>query len=130
MDAAQQKSDPGQQDSTEVRVGRRKFPASYKRRILEEAAACKRGELGLMLRREGLYSSMLTDWRSQLRAGGHQALAPKKRGPRPDPTMSENGRLQRELAQAKEKLRQAELIIEVQKKLCLMLGLPTAEEVP
>ena len=87
MNAVQQKSDSGQQSSTGVRIGRRKFSAAYKRRILEEAAACKRGELGLMLRREGLYSSMLTDWRSQLRDGGQQALVPKKRGPRPDPAI-------------------------------------------
>lgn len=132
MDAVQQDSEQAEMASTEVRVGRRKFPKAYKQRILAEAAACKRGEIGLLLRREGLYSSMLDSWRKQLKAGGETALGPKARGPKPASagvSKADYERLQKELARTTERLRQAELIVDVQKKLCLMLGLTPAAEV-
>ena len=117
--------------STETKVGRRTFTADYKQRILIEAAACKHGELGLLLRREGLYSSTLDSWRKQSKAGVAGGLAGKKRGPKPQQAGSSKAQLaslQRDYDRLQKKLKQAELIIEVQKKLCLMLGLTPAEE--
>jgi len=95
---------------------RRKFTAAYKLRILKEAERCTEpGEMGAFLRREGLYSSNLTLWRRQAQEG----LIPKKRGPvvhRPDPRARRNAELTRENEKLIHKLKQAELIIEVQKK--------------
>ncbi len=77
------------------RPRRRRFSAEYKARILREAEACTRtGEIGAMLRREGLYTSHLTAWRKQRDAGALEGLAPRKRGPRgPSPEQVENDRL-------------------------------------
>jgi transposase-like protein len=76
---------------------RRRFTAEYKLRILAEADACtQRGEIGALLRREGLYRSHLDKWREQRRAGALQALAPQKRGPKPDPQAAEIARLRHE----------------------------------
>jgi transposase-like protein len=70
---------------------RRQFSAEYKRRILEEAdARTEAGQIGALLRREGLYSSNLTHWRQQMSKGALKALSPKKRGPKPDPLANEN----------------------------------------
>ena len=94
---------------------RRKFTAAYKLRILKEADSCDRpGQIGALLRREGLYSSSLTLWRRQV----NQGLIPKKRGPvtqKADPSIRRNIELERENARLAHKLKQAELIIEVQK---------------
>jgi transposase len=81
-----------------------------------------------LLRREGLYSSHLTTWRKQRDQGQLQGLAPQKRGRKPDPQAAELARLQRENAQLRRRLEQAELIIDVQKKVAQMLGL-TPDEV-
>jgi len=109
---------------------RRQFSARYKLRILTEADQCtRRGEIGALLRREGLYSSHLTTWRRQRDRGQLAGLTPKKRGRKPDPQAAELARLQRENEQLKARLEQAETIIEVQKKLSQMLGLPPAEKV-
>ena len=106
---------------------RRRFEAAYKLRLLEEADRCTEpGQLGELLRREGLYSSHLTSWRRQRDAGALQALGAKKRGrraKRKDPMATEIGRLQRENQLLTERLRQAETIIEVQKKVSEMLGI-------
>ena len=111
------------------RAKRRQFSAKYKLRILTEADQCtQRGEIGALLRREGLYSSHLTTWRRQRELGQLAGLAPKKRGRKPDPQAAELARLQRENEQLKARLEQAETIIEVQKKLSQMLGLPPAEK--
>jgi len=108
---------------------RRTFPAEYKLRILDEAAQCtKPGERGALLRREGLYSSHLTHWRCELRAGALAGLKPKKRGPKSDPVAVENAQLRREIARLQAKLERAETIIDVQKKLSQLLGLPTSSE--
>jgi transposase-like protein len=110
------------------RAKRRQFSANYKLRILTEADQCtQRGEIGALLRREGLYSSHLTTWRKQRDRGQLQGLTPKKRGRKPDPQAAELARLQRENERLKARLEQAETIIEVQKKLSQMLGLPPAE---
>ena len=107
---------------------RRRFTAEYKQRILAEADACtQRGAIGALLRREGLYRSHLDKWREQRRAGALQALAPQKRGPKPDPQAAEIARLRRENERLQQRLQRAETVIEVQKKLAALLGLPTSE---
>jgi len=111
------------------RAKRRQFSAKYKLRILSEADQCtQRGEIGALLRREGLYSSHLTTWRRQRDRGQLAGLTPKKRGRKPDPQAAELTRLQRENERLKARLEQAETIIEVQKKLSQMLGLAPAEK--
>ena len=111
------------------RAKRRQFSAKYKLRILTEADQCtQQGEIGALLRREGLYSSHLTTWRRQRDQEQLDGLTPKKRGRKPDPQAAELARLQRENEQLKARLEQAETIIEVQKKLSQMLGLPPAEK--
>lgn len=107
---------------------RRRFTAEYKIRILREADRCTGpGQLGALLRREGLYSSHLNTWRQQREQGTLAGLAPKRRGPKlnPDaPLIAENERLKRANQRLATKLRQAEAIIEVQKKLSEVLGIP------
>lgn len=111
---------------------RRQFSPTYKRRIVRAAAACKApGEVGALLRREGLYSSHLTLWRRQLAALEDAAVAPKRRGPKPDAAKAQSRQveaLERDVARLRHKLERAEHIIAAQKKLCEALGLPTAEE--
>ena len=110
---------------------RRQFSSSEKRRILLAADRCAEvGEIGALLRREGIYSSYLTTWRKQRAGAESAALAPQKRGRQADPAIAETRRVA-ELTQQVEQLRrqlvQAHTIIDVQKKLCTLLGLPTAE---
>lgn len=111
---------------------RRQFSAAYKRRIVRAADACKvPGEIGALLRREGLYSSHLAHWRKEVEAGEHAALAPKARGPKPDVNKAQVRRteaLELEVARLRGKLTRAEHIIEAQKKLCEVLGVPVDEE--
>lgn len=112
------------------RAQRRTFTAAYKLRILAEAEACAsgRGELGALLRREGLYSSHLTTWRKQHEVGALQALAPKPRGRKRhrDPVQEQLAQLQRENDRLQRQLEQAQTIIEVQKKISTLLELPLA----
>jgi len=96
---------------------RRRFSAEYKLRILQEADRCPEGEVGSLLRREGLYSSHLTTWRKQRERGALAALSARKRGPKVDPQAEELARLQRENAKLQVQLRRADLIIDAQKKL-------------
>jgi len=107
---------------------RRRFAAEYKIRVLREADRCTEpGQLGALLRREGLYSSHLSTWRQQRDEGTLASLTPKRRGRKanPDvPLIAENERLKRETQRLAAKLRQAETIIEVQKKLSEILGIP------
>lgn len=113
---------------------RRRFTAEYKLRILREAEACQQhGELGALLRREGLYSSHLTTWRQQRDQGALDALQAKRRGRKPQPAHPlavENERLRRENERLAARLKQAETIIDVQKKVSEILGLnlPTPTE--
>jgi transposase-like protein len=110
---------------------RRRFSSAEKQRILALADRCtKSGEIGALMRREGIYSSMLANWRKQRDHAERVALAPKVRGPKPDPALSERRRadqLARENAQLRGKLDRAHIIIDVQKKLCTLLGLPSAD---
>lgn len=112
----------------EPKATRRSFTAEYKARILAECdAATESGEIGAILRREGLYSSHLVDWRRTRDLGALAALQPKKQGrpPKtPNPLVTENERLQRENARLRERLRKAEIILEAQKKLAEVLGSP------
>jgi len=105
---------------------RRTFKAAYKKRILAEVeAAAGSGNIGEILRREGIYSSTLTGWRKEREAAMDAAFS-QKRGPEPkhNPFASENEKLRRRNQRLEEELRKAELIIEVQKKLSLLLGRP------
>jgi transposase len=98
---------------------RRQFSAEYKLRILDEADRCtEHGQIGALLRREGLYSSHLTTWRRQR----DQGTLGQKRGRKPDPQAAEIKRLQRENEQLRARLERAEHIIDVQKKLAQLLG--------
>jgi len=104
---------------------RRQFSAEYKQRILEEAEACtEHGQLGALLRREGLYSSHLTSWRHHRDRMVLDGFAPKKRGPQPDPLAAENAALKREIERLEARLKRAETIIAFQKKLAQLLGIP------
>lgn len=107
---------------------RRHFTVSYKLRILQEADACtKPGQIGALLRREGLYFSNLSIWRRQSARGELNGLSPKNRGPQVDADAREIDRLKRENDRLKKKLDKAATIIEVQKKLSQLLGLATNE---
>lgn len=105
---------------------RRRFTAEYKLRILKQADACSgSGDLGKLLRREGLYASNLTTWRRQREEGVLSALRPRKRGrteANRNPLIAENTKLRRENERLMERLRRAEIIIDVQKKVSQMLG--------
>lgn len=114
-----------------VKAKRRQYTAEYKLRILRELDGSQgAGETGALLRREGLYSSHLTSWRRQRERGELDGLAPQKRGPKPDPQAVELTRLQGENERLRERLRQAELIIDVQKKVAQMLGVAIGETQP
>ena len=113
----------------EMKAKRRTFTAEYKRRILEEAGGCTgHGEVGALLRREGLYSSHLTTWRRQREAGELAGLKPKKRGRKKDEDAVELARLRRENERLRKQLDQAELIIAAQKKLARLLEAQTEAE--
>ena len=105
---------------------RRRFTAEVKLRVLREADGCTGpGEIGALLRREGIYSSLLSLWRRERSRGEIAGLTPRKRGAKPsrDPRDIENERLRRELAKVQERLRVAELICEAQKKIAQILGI-------
>ncbi len=122
--------------ATEVaeKAKRRTFTAEYKRRILEEVdRATKPGEIGAILRREGLYSSVLAAWRRQREAGELSALTPKRRGPKakvPDERDRELAELRRKLTRAEARAERAEAIVELQKKVSEILGIPLPELPP
>jgi len=109
---------------------RRRFSAKEKLRILEEAAACtKPGEIGALVRREGIYSSYLSRWRWARDRGQLDGLSAKKRGPKSSATKElaeENAALRQENKRLRTRLERAETIIDVQKKLSQMLGLETS----
>ena len=106
---------------------RRRFTADYKQRILAQADQAKgSGVVGALLRREGLYSSLLTAWRREVESRTRQALTPQKRGPKSQrhPLHEENQKLQKENARLVEELRKAAIVIDVQKKVGALLGWP------
>lgn len=109
---------------------RRRFTAEYKLRILTLADSCTdAGSLGTLLRREGLYASNLNTWRYQRERGILSGLTPKKRGRKEsvrNPLVAENEKLRRENERINKRLRQAEIIIDVQKKVSQILGIQLA----
>ena len=111
---------------------RRTYTAEYKLGILQEAeaAAATRGGIGALLRREGLYSSLLATWRRERANGILEALTPQKRGPKSKrhPMDEENQKLRRQNARLAEELRKARIIIDVQKKVAALLGHPIPEQ--
>ena len=115
---------------------RRRFTAKEKLRVLKLAdAATEVGGVGAVLRREGLYSSHLTEWRRARAAGELDALTPKKRGRKaldPNPLEKENTELKRALAKAELRAKRAEALVELQKKVSELLGiqLPKQDETP
>lgn len=127
----EQAGSPGSPEVPE-KPARRHFDAAYKQRILEEADGCNQpGELGQLLRREGLYSSLLSTWRRQRDEGMLAGLSPKRRGrkaKRKDAVVQENEQLRRENERLTRRLKQAETIIEVQKKVSEMLGIVPPSE--
>jgi len=134
-DAAHQKrlGNKGRPDpEVPPKARRRRFTAKYKLRLLKEAAKCtKPGQLGALLRREGLYSSHLTTWRQQRERGELDGLAPKKRGRKrkpANPLASRVAELERENERLGKKLRQAETVIEVQKKVSDLLGIQVSND--
>ena len=108
------------------RARRRTFTVAYKLGILRQVDEAGPGGIGAILRREGLYSSLLTDWRRQRDAGVCEALKAVKRGPKvaePNPLSAEHARLQRDCKSLTLRLQRAEAIIDIQKKVALLLGL-------
>jgi len=105
---------------------RRRFTAAYKAQMVREADACLQpGEVGALLRREGLYSSQLTAWRKLYRQGAQKALVENRgRKPLQSALEKENERLRNQLARAEQDLQRAQLIIEAQKKISEILGIP------
>lgn len=121
-------ADPLPDPEVLAKARRRTHSAAYKLRILRQVDACTApGEVSALLRREGLYSSHLTEWRRARDRGALHALEPVKRGPKvksQDPQAAELARLRKENARLQERLRKAELILDVQKKVAQLLGLP------
>jgi len=113
-----------------ARPRRRTYTAEYKRRILKEADAnTAPGAIGALLRREGLYSSLLVEWRRARGRGELTALAPKKRGRKPtpgDPRDQQIRELERQLAQMTGRAERAEILVDAQKNLAALLGRPGA----
>jgi transposase-like protein len=131
-EAARSGAIPG--PATAERPLRRTFTAEYKQRILREAdvavASGEDGAIGALLRREGLWSSHLTSWRRARERGELAGLKPKKRGPKPapkNPLADENENLRRQNARLQSELDKAKVIIDVQKKLSTLLGIPLPE---
>jgi len=111
---------------------RRRFTAEYKMRILQEVDACSEpGEIGALLRREGLYSSLLVVWRRQRAEGTLEGLKARKRGRKPqpiNPLAKKVAELERKNKRLEQRLKQAEIIIDVQKKVSQILGGPLSDE--
>lgn len=108
-----------------AKVPRRRFSAEYRLRILKQADACKKpGELGALLRREGLYSSLLTNWRRQREHGALREMRGRRRGPKARPVDPRVKQLEAENRRLQRKVQRAETIIALQKKVAEILGIP------
>ena len=110
-----------------AKATRRRFTAEYKLTVLREADACTEpGELGVLLRREGLYTSHLCLWRKQRRARELTGLAPARRGPAPketNPLAAKVAALEKETRWLKARAERAEALVELQKKVSEILGI-------
>src|SRR3954447_25957737 len=136
LDSSVRDLTPGGRETTHAnpevlaRAKRRQYTAEYKQQVLTEADAARAsGEIGAVLRRHGLYSSHLTKWRKERKSGILEGLAPQKRGPKSkvNPLSVEIQKLRRDNERLADQLRKAEIVIEVQKKLAMLLGIPLAE---
>lgn len=110
-----------------AKATRRRFSAEYKLKILRDADACKKpGDIGALLRRDGLYFSNVKTWRKQRRTGELVGLAQKKRGPAPkekNPLAAKMAALEREVARQKARAERAEALVDLQKKVSEILGI-------
>jgi transposase-like protein len=133
MEAVPNVVTPLQDVQVSAKAQRRRFTAKYKLKIVREADACKKpGELGALLRREGLYSSHLVEWR-RARDRGELLKGGVKRGRRPkaiDPNAKRIEELERELAKATARAERAEALVDLQKKVAALLGNPIKDETP
>lgn len=112
----------------EPKAQHRHYTADYKQKILEEIDATTHpGEIGAILRREGLYSQIISKWRQQRRGQGLTGSTQTPRGPKPHPQAAELEQLQREKARLQAQLEQAELIIEIQKKVSQLLRIDLSD---
>jgi transposase len=113
---------------TEVveRATRRQYSARYKLRVLQETDELETGQVGAFLRREGLYSSILSTWRRQREAGALASLTPQHRGPKSAPGVNADskrvGQLEKEIAKLNEQNRRLALVLDIQKKILLLCG--------
>jgi transposase len=118
----------------EAKPKRRRFTARYKLSILEQVEACtKPGEISVLLRREALYASYLTDWREARDQGQLAALQPKKRGRKPkkiDPRDERIAELEKQLTAERARRKRAEGLVELQKKVAALLGEHPQDETP
>jgi len=116
----------GSETEVVAKAQRRRFTAEYKRRIVREADRCTTtGGIGALLRREGLYSSSLTAWRAARDRGELEGLAPRQRGPKGVPSDPRDKQLveqERELGKWRKRAERAEALVEVQKKVAILLG--------
>jgi len=116
----------GSETEVVAKAQRRRFTAEYKRQVVREADLCTTsGAIGVLLRREGLYSSHLTNWRSARDRGELEGLAPKQRGPKavaPDPRDKRLVEQERELGKWRKRAERAEALVEIQKKVAALLG--------
>ncbi len=127
MEAMEKAAHDGQVVEVTEKAKRRQYTAVYKMKILQEADACsKQGELGALLRREGLYSSHLAVWRKARDQGQHKGLEAKRRGPAPKIADARDQKIaeqERELRQLRARAELAEALVEVQKKVAVLLGI-------
>ena len=123
IDLAQDVAAPPADPELVERAHQRRFSAEYRLRIMREADACsKPGEIGALLRREGLCSSLLTEWRRQRERGSLAALERPRGRPRADPREAQIAGLQRRLERAERELEKARRVIEVQGNVSALLG--------
>ena len=116
---------PAPDPAVEAHPKRRRFGAEYKLRILREADACKQpGEIGALLRREGLFSSHLVTWRRERDRVARSGMSARKRGPKARVVDPKIKQLERENAKLRRRLERVELMLEIQKKASEMLGIP------
>src|SRR5680860_507403 len=106
----------------EVRPGRRSYPVAFKLKILAELdAADSKAQRGEIMRREGLYSSLVSAWRDQRREGAFESMKARKRGPKADAAKAENSRLRVQVAELEDRLATAEELIDAQGKASALL---------
>ena len=123
------KVEEGMKTEVVAKAKRRQHRAEYKLRILREVEGCKgKGEVGALLRREGLYSSLVSKWREQHERGSLAGLSRKRRGPKVDVNAEELIRLQRENKRLQAQLERAELIMDIQKKVVQLVGVTPAPQ--